>query len=99
MPSRSDVAVAAGGNARTTTRAPGGRLLRWFPTRWRNRRTTRCRITELPTVLGTTKPARASSLIALAVDPDTSRYTTRVDRPALTPRRIVRAKSSDRVTR
>src|SRR5436190_4457342 len=49
-------AVAAGGSARTTNAAPGGRVPRCGRMMWRSLRVTRCRMTELPTALLTTKP-------------------------------------------
>ena len=54
-------ASAAGGSARTTSRAPGGRLASRGRTRWRSRRATRWRTTEPPTALLTTKPARGGA--------------------------------------
>ncbi len=53
------VAVAADGNARTTTAQPGGSSAKSGRTCSRNRRVTRCRTTLLPTAEETTKPARA----------------------------------------
>ena len=50
---------AAGGSARTTRIEPAGSRSSRSRTRWRSRRTVRCRTTELPTALPTTKPTRA----------------------------------------
>ncbi len=58
-PSWSDVAVAAGGNARTTTRVPGGRVPSRGARRCRRRRRTWLRTTAPPTDRATMNPAWA----------------------------------------
>ena len=59
-------AAPAPAPARTTTRVPAGRSSSRSRRRWRRRREVRCRTTELPTALLTTRPARAGSGEALA---------------------------------
>jgi hypothetical protein len=51
-------AVAEAGNARTTSRVPGGSWSRRSRSTCRSRRVTRCRTTDPPTALLTTKPTR-----------------------------------------
>jgi hypothetical protein len=55
---RAEFAVADFGNARTTTREPGGTWSSRSRSTCRSRRATRCRTTELPTALLTTNPTR-----------------------------------------
>ena len=92
-----DGASAAGGRARTTSCAPGGRAARRSRTRWRSRRVTRCRVTEPPTARLTTNPARAGASASgeFAVE----RCTTSRGRPARRPRRTAEANSSRWVSR
>ena len=83
-------AEAAAGSARTTNRAPAGRVGSSGRTRCRSRRRTLLRTTALPTALDTTKPARAVEACAAT---SRSRWTTKVPRPARRPPRTAAAKS------
>lgn len=89
---RSNRADAAGGLARTTSRLPRGRRWRRSRIRCRSRRFTRFLVTAPPTARLTTNPTRggvsSSSRLFMC--------TTRVRRPARSPRRIATAKSSPR---
>ena len=97
--------TAAPGSARTTTEVPGGSPGSRSLIRWRRRRRTLLRSTALPTVLGTTKPARAGRSAppvgagAASVAFGASTWTTTTPRPALRPARIVAANSSRRLSR
>ena len=102
----SEPADPAGGRALTTTNVPGVSSLRCGRERCRRRRRTRLRHTAEPTALETTKPTRGSSPRVAAAAAGWSATgeagcarnacTTRVRRPARTPSRTVRRKSSDR---
>ncbi len=90
------------GNARTTTRLPGGSTDRRSRTRWRSCRFTRVRTTAPPTALLTTKPARAGKALspgACGSGSPLRMWTTRSGRPALRPRRTAAANSSRRLSR
>lgn len=92
-----DVASAAGGSARTTSRVRGGRVASRAATRWRSRRATRWRTTDPPTARLTTNPARAATPSADSLM--TCRWTTSRSRPLRRPRRSTEAKSSRRISR
>ena len=96
--STDDGASAAGGNARTTSRAPAGRSSSRSRTRWRSRRATRCRTTDPPTARLTTNPARGRGSVGSGAV-GRSRCTTSRGRPPRRPRRMVEANSSRRVSR
>jgi hypothetical protein len=83
-------AETAAGSARTTSSDPGGSDASRGRTRWRRRRRTLLRTTALPTVLDTTKPARAGEACAGS---SRSRWTTTVPRPTRRPPRTAAAKS------
>jgi hypothetical protein len=93
-PSSAEVATALGGNARTTSPRPAGSSVSRGCTRCRSRRATRWRMTEPPTALLTTNPARGPGPPARLATCTTSR-----GRPLLRPRRTTRAKSSRWVSR
>ncbi len=94
-------AEAAAGKARITRSVPAGRPASRGRTRGRSRRMTRCRTTELPTLVETTKPARAGAVDdRSAADepacPGRSRCRTRCWVPARCPYRTTAAKSRER---
>lgn len=82
------MAVAAAGSARTTNALPSGKVPSLCATRCRSRRVTRCRTTELPTALLTTKPALRGC------PGSTSACSTKRRRPVRTPPRITARNSS-----
>ena len=91
-PSRSDVASAESGRARTTSPLPRGSV-GTFAANWaRNRRATRCRTTLPPTDRPTINPIRGG---ASAVKPG-RRCTTRQPRRLRAPSRTTEVKSPDR---
>ncbi len=99
MPSRADSAAAEPGNARTTRRLPAGRSASRSRIRWRSRRATRCRTTEPPTALLTTKPTCGQGAGTSGTESGTKTCITTSVRPARRPRRITAAKSSRWVSR
>lgn len=113
-PRAAESAVAEPGRARMTTRDPGGSVDTRPRIRCRRRRATRCRTTEPPTALLTTKPIRgpggrtAGSVVGSvegsvvgSTTPGSARSTciTTSLRPIRRPRRTVAAKSSRWVSR
>ncbi len=104
-PSRSSpraalLAPAAAGSARTTTSDPAGRFANRDRMRCRNRRCTRCRTTDPPTVRPTTNPTFGRLTGGGAsLAPARARCTTTEPRAARRPRRTPVAKSSRRVSR
>jgi hypothetical protein len=82
--------LAARGRARTTTSLPSRTSLSRHACR--SRRVTRLRTTATPTDRLTTNPSLGSPLVASAC-------TTTVGEPARRPRRVMAAKSRDRVSR
>lgn len=85
----SNVAAAAAGLARTTTRPPSGTVSSASITRPRNLRRTRFRTTAPPTARDTTNPTCRPGSSPVR------QWTTRVVRPARAPRRIVSENSAD----
>ena len=106
-PSAALLAPADDGSARTTTSDPAGRVANRDRMRWRNRRCTRCRTTDPPTVRPTTNPTLGPSVALTAgltgagvsVAPTRARCTTTEPRAARRPRCTPVAKSSRRVSR
>jgi hypothetical protein len=102
-PSAALLAPADGGSARTTTSDPAGRDPNRDRMRWRNRRCTRCRTTDPPTVRPTTNPTLGSGVAltgsGVSVLPARARCTTTEPRAARRPRCTPVAKSSRRVSR
>ena len=88
-----DDAVAAAGRALMMRVSPGGRSPMSPATIPRRRRDTRCRTTDPPTPLETTRPSRG------APTPDDWAWTTTVRLPARRPSLITRLKSARRRTR
>jgi hypothetical protein len=91
-PSRSDVAPAESGSARTTSPLPDGSVGTFAANCARNRRATRCRTTLPPTERPTINPTRGG---ASAVKP-ACRCTTRQPRRLRAPSRTTEVKSPDR---
>ena len=91
----------ADGKARTINELPGGRVPSRSRTTCRSRRATRCRITEFPTALLTTKPTRAWSLVWTTSGESAGNTTcTTIRRPAARrPCLVTCRKSSLRVSR
>ena len=85
----SDVAAAAAGSARITTRSPAPQPSTSLAQTARSRRETRCRVTALPTALLTMRPTRAGSEHS-CLD---LKWRTRVGREARRPRRTAAVKS------
>jgi hypothetical protein len=98
-PSAELLAPADAGSARTTTRAPAGSAVNRDRIRCRNRRCTRCRVTEPPTVRPTTKPTLGPASGEVSATPGRARCTTTEPQVARRPRRTAVAKSSRRVSR
>jgi plasmid stabilization system protein ParE len=96
-----EVASAAAGNARITTRVPAGNAVSRVATRGRNRRTTACLVTEPPTALLTTNPARAgmAAMDPAAAGSTSTRWTTKWGRAAREPPFTVAVKSPARRSR
>jgi hypothetical protein len=98
-PSAELLAPADAGSARTTTRAPAGSAVNRDRIRCRNRRCTRCRVTDPPTVRPTTKPTLGSTSGEVSAAPGRAKCTTTEPQVARRPRRTAVAKSSRRVSR
>ncbi len=97
--SSDDVASAAAGKARTTSRAPPGSAASRSRTTCRSCRLTRFRVTASPTARPTTKPARGSAPASSELGLCTSRWTMRRARPTRRPFRTAAAKSGRRRSR